>query len=135
MRFSFSFAGPKESFPKIECTFPCLSVLNSNFQAAISFTIATKSSPTVQVFGFGISPFGQSTLAIFPKFLIIHGVAIHTSKSTACFPVLISSIRSSPQITSAQSFLSSSFNPESLKTQILGFFPVPFGRVIVVLII
>jgi hypothetical protein len=109
--------------------------LNSNFQAAISFTTATKFSHTLPVFGFGISHLGPSTLAIFHKCLIIEGVATQTSKSSATFHFSISSISSSPHTFTAPAASKSFAEILSVKAQILGVFQLPFGRVIVVLII
>jgi hypothetical protein len=104
--------------------------LNSNFQADISFTIASKSGPTVPALGFGIKPFGHNTLAILPKCLIIVGVATQTSKFKGTLPLDISSINSTPQAISAQAAFNSSAFP-SVKAQIFEVFPEPFGREIV----
>jgi hypothetical protein len=57
-KLSFNFGCPKDNLPNTECTLPCLSFLNSNFQATISLTAETRSSETVPVLGFGIRPFG-----------------------------------------------------------------------------
>jgi len=109
--------------------------LNSNFQAAISLTTPTKSSQTLQVLGFGISHLGHRTLAIFHKCLIIHGVATQTSKSRGTFHFSISSIKSNQPTFTAQAFSKSFEETLSVKAHILGTFQLPFGRVIVVLII
>jgi hypothetical protein len=111
-----------------------LSVLNSNFQAIISFIVLIKSGETVQVFGFGISHLGPKILAIFPKFLIILGVATQTSKSRTWFHLSISSINSSHHAITAQAS-SNSFAFQSVNAQIFATLPEPFGKVIVVLII
>jgi hypothetical protein len=112
-----------------------LSVLNSNFQAVISFTIDNKSSHTVPVLGFGINHLGPRTLAILPRCLIIVGDATHTSKFGTRFHFSISVISSSHHTTSAQAFFKSSGDILSVKTHILGVLPDPLGKLIVVLII
>jgi hypothetical protein len=124
-KFFTNFSFPKDNFPKIEWTFHCLSVLNSNFQAAISFTIAIRSSQTVPVFGFGISPFGHSTLAIFHICLIIVGVATQTSKSKAISHLAIHSIKSSHPAITAQADFRSALEIVSEKAQTFTVFPVP----------
>jgi hypothetical protein len=129
-KFSFNLTFPKDNLPRIECIFPCLSFLNSNFPAPISFTILDRSSHTLPAFGFGISPFGPRTLAIFPKCLIIDGVATHTSKSIGVFHFSMSPISSShPAIAAPAFFNSSAFL--SVKAHIFNTFQLPFGRVIV----
>jgi len=104
--------------------------LNSNFQAEISFTIETKSGPTVQALGLGIKPLGHKTLAILPKCLIIEGVATQTSKSSETLPLDILSINSSPQAITAQAFFNSSAF-SSVKAHIFEVLPDPFGKDIV----
>jgi hypothetical protein len=89
LTFSVNLSLPKDSLPKVEWILPCLSVLNSNLPLAISFTIESKSSQTVPVFGLGIRPFGPRTLAILPNCLIIAGLATHTSKSRETSPLAI----------------------------------------------
>jgi len=127
--FSLSFWLPNDNFPTIECTFPSLSFLYSNLPALSSFRMLIKSSPTVPDFGFGMSPFGPKTFAIFPIFFIIAGVAIAMSKLIA--PRDTSSTKSSPPARVAPASRSAFSSPESVKAATRTDLPLPWGRVIV----
>src|SRR6056297_814959 len=81
LTFSYIFSLPKDFFPTGTCIIAVLSTLYSTLPALISSTAFFTSIVTVPDLGFGINPFGPSTLPNLPAILIISGVATTTSKS------------------------------------------------------
>src|SRR5438105_1077908 len=79
LAFSISLSGVNEILPTGTCTSAVLSVRYSTLPALISLIALATSVVTVPVFGFGIRPFGPSTLPKRPTLFIMSGVAITAS--------------------------------------------------------
>ena len=123
---STSFSGVNEIFPTGECTSPVLSVRNSTLPALISRIALATSRVTVPVFGFGIKPFGPSTLPKRPTDFIMSGVVISASKSVQFSFWIFSTISSPPNKSAPAASASRSFSPAAM-TRTFFDLPSPCG--------
>src|SRR5580765_937681 len=125
--FSTSLSGVNEILPTGTCTSAVLSVRNSTLPALISFTAFVMSIVTVPVLGFGIRPFGPSTLPSLPTDRIMSGVEITASKSVQLSFWIFSTISSPPTMSAPAASASRCFSPVAM-TRTFFDFPRPCGK-------
>jgi len=95
----------RKSFPPEHAPAPSLSVRNSTCPPSLPAPPSRRPMVTVPVFGFGISPFGPSTLPNRPTDFIMSGVATQRVKVGSSSLFVIFSTMSSPPTKSAPAAL------------------------------
>src|SRR3569623_33758 len=126
-KFARRSSAGNDALPIPEWMIPAFSTRYSIWPPLAALTAPATSIVTVPSLGFGIRPFGPSTLPRRPTTPIISGVAMQRSKSIV--PPWTISIRSSAPTTSAPAALASSAFAPLANTPTRTVFPVPYGSV------